>query len=138
MIFNKLCYPLLIGNMVLILAACQHPMKKTANPVATDSQIKQLASLVAASEYLKYQCNRSDIPADDEIIRAAFRSAEKRGWDTRLYYDSTAPGVVGQSLVAKQGAAFYQSLLKDGTPKQTQCSEFNRMMPTFIDTISKQ
>ncbi|MGM3160283.1 GspS family T2SS pilot lipoprotein variant OutS [Dickeya undicola] len=117
-----------LGVCCLSLAACQVPVKNTASrsaaSVSTNEQISQLASLVAASKYLRVQCERSDLPDDGTILRTAVKVASQKGWDTSHY----------QSL-PQLSENLYQGLLKDGTPKATQCSSFNRSMTPFLDAM---
>ncbi|ATO33983.1 Lipoprotein OutS [Dickeya dianthicola] len=120
----------LLGVCCLSLAACQTPapVKNTASrstaSVPANEQISQLASLVAASKYLRVQCERSDLPDDGTILRTAVKVAAQKGWDTSRY----------QSL-PQLSENLYQGLLKDGTPKATQCSSFNRAMTPFLDAM---
>ncbi|MGM3226773.1 GspS family T2SS pilot lipoprotein variant OutS [Dickeya zeae] len=120
----------LFGVCCLSLAACQTsaPVKNTASRSTTslsvNEQISQLASLVAASKYLRVQCERSDLPDDSVILKTAMKVAAQKGWDTTRY--QTLPQL-SENL--------YQGLLKDGTPKATQCSSFNRTMTPFLDTM---
>ncbi|WP_219951589.1 GspS family T2SS pilot lipoprotein variant OutS [Dickeya zeae] len=119
----------LFGVCCLSLAACQTsaPVKNTASRSTTslsvNEQVSQLASLVAASKYLRVQCERSDLPDDSVILKTAMKVAAQKGWDTTRY--QTLPQL-SENL--------YQGLLKDGTPKVTQCSSFNRTMTPFLDT----
>ncbi|WP_192458770.1 GspS family T2SS pilot lipoprotein variant OutS [Musicola keenii] len=123
----------LLGVCCLGLAGCQGtaPEKTPSKPSASraavvpvNEQINQLASLVAASKYLRIQCERSDLPDDAAILKTAVKVAGQKGWDTSRY--STLP---------QTSETLYQGLLKDGTPKTAQCSAFNRSMAPFIDAM---
>ncbi|MGM3175202.1 type II secretion system pilot lipoprotein GspS [Dickeya lacustris] len=111
------------------VAACQTAPTKTgttsaAASVPVNEQMNQLASLVAASKYLRVQCERSDLPDDGVFLKTAMKVAGQKGWDTRRY---TSLPQLSESL--------YQGLVKDGTPKTTQCSAFNRSIAPFIDAM---
>ncbi|QDX29323.1 GspS family T2SS pilot lipoprotein variant OutS [Dickeya poaceiphila] len=121
----------LLGVCCLSLSACQTsaPVKNTTSSRSTTSvpvneQLNQLASLVAASKYLRMQCERSDLPDDSVMLKTAVKVAAQKGWDTTRY----------QSL-PQLSENLYQGLLKDGTPRNSQCSSFNRSMTPFLDTM---
>ncbi len=129
--FNALFSPrtLLLAACCLGVAACQTAPTKTgttsaAASVPVNEQMNQLASLVAASKYLRVQCERSDLPDDGVFLKTAMKVAGQKGWDTRRY---TSLPQLSESL--------YQGLVKDGTPKTTQCSAFNRSIAPFIDAM---
>lgn len=92
--------------------------------VSSNDQLNQLSSLVAATRYLKSKCNRSDLPDDATVTRVALTVAKQRGWNVASY-----------QALPQRSESLYQGLLKDSTPKETQCSEFNRTLTPFIDAI---
>ncbi|MFC3396283.1 type II secretion system pilot lipoprotein GspS [Brenneria rubrifaciens] len=116
----------------VVLAGCQQSDTSASKGKAADSavavpandQLNQLASLVAATRYLKSQCNRSDLPDESTINNVVLAVAKQRGWDVTNY--QTLP---------QRSESLYQGLLKDSTPKETQCSEFNRSLTPFIDVL---
>ncbi|MFP1812833.1 type II secretion system pilot lipoprotein GspS [Lonsdalea quercina] len=110
----------------LIIAGCQSSSpSRSGNARATqDEQINQLASLVAAGKYLRTQCNRSDLPDDNTLMRGALRQGEKKGWD-----------VSGFQMLPPLSDTLYEGLLKDGTPKDQQCSAFNLSVSPFLSAI---
>lgn len=129
--FNALFSPrtVLLAACCLGLVACQTAPTKTgttsaAASVPVNEQMNQLASLVAASKYLRVQCERSDLPDDGVFLKTAMKVAAQKGWDTRRY---TSLPQLSENL--------YQGLVKDGTPKTTQCSAFNRSIAPFIDAM---
>ncbi|RLM19438.1 pullulanase [Brenneria alni] len=115
-----------------ILSGCQHTGnvarqgtgmgKDTA--VSANDQLNQLSSLVAATKYLKYQCNRSDLPDDASINNAVLAVARQKGWDASNH-----------QMLSQRSESLYQGLLKDSTSKETQCSTFNLTLMPFIDTM---
>ena len=121
-------YPLLTFSAVTLLCmtlvGCQAPTRSSAvvaSPISANDQLQQIASLVAASRYLKSQCNRSDIPDEAAIQRTALSVAQQKGWDT-----------ANLTMLTQRSESLYQGLLRDSTPKETQCSEFNRSLAPFF------
>lgn len=98
-----------------------------AGEVSVNDQLNQLSSLVAATRYLKSQCNRSDLPDESTINNVALDVAKQRGWDISNY-----------QALPQRSESLYQGLLKDSTPQETQCSEFNRTLAPFIDALRRQ
>lgn len=115
----------------LLLSGCQQTQHRD-DAVALHSQSNQLASLIAGTKYLKYQCNRSDIADDSALEQAAFRVAQSRNWNTRAYFNNQQPGGLKNSLIVQRSDNLYQALLADPTPKEVQCSAFNRSLSPFI------
>jgi len=83
-----------------------------------------LASVAAGARYLKNKCNRSDLPADEAINRAAINVGKKRGWAN-----------IDANLLSQRSAQLYQQLQQDSTPEATKCSQFNRQLAPFIDSL---
>ncbi|KHN54663.1 type II secretion system pilot lipoprotein GspS [Pectobacterium fontis] len=98
--------------------------QSSAATVSSNEQLNQLSSLVAATRYLKSKCNRSDLPDDATITNVALTVAKQRGWNVASY-----------QALPQRSESLYQGLLKDSTPKETQCSEFNRTLTPFIDAL---
>nr|WP_113865027.1 type II secretion system pilot lipoprotein GspS [Brenneria salicis]NMN90995.1 type II secretion system protein S [Brenneria salicis ATCC 15712 = DSM 30166]RBP66489.1 type II secretion system protein S [Brenneria salicis ATCC 15712 = DSM 30166]RLM32058.1 pullulanase [Brenneria salicis ATCC 15712 = DSM 30166] len=98
-----------------------------AGAVSVNDQINQLSSLVAATRYLKSQCNRSDLPDESTINNVALDVAKQRGWDISNY-----------QALPQRSESLYQGLLKDSTSQEAQCSEFNRTLAPFIDALRRQ
>ncbi|WJV61338.1 type II secretion system pilot lipoprotein GspS [Pectobacteriaceae bacterium CE70] len=121
---------LFISIFCLSVVGCQHsaPVKPASGRQAVNTpvneQINQLASLIAAGNYLKLQCNRSDLPDNNTMQKTALQLAKQKGWDTSHY-----------QALPQLSANLYQGLLKDGTLKATQCSAFNRSLEPFIEAM---
>lgn len=119
--------------LCITLVGCQAPThsgtaaSSSVSSVTASDQLNQIASLVAASRYLKSQCNRSDFPDDSTLQRAALAVAQQKGWNAGNF-----------TPLASRSDSLYQGLLQDGTPKEAQCSEFNRSLAPFIDFIRKE
>ncbi|MGL4860741.1 MAG: type II secretion system pilot lipoprotein GspS [Enterobacteriaceae bacterium] len=110
--------------VALLCTGCQQRQSmRDAGPPA-QHQVQQLASLIAASEYLRNKCNRADIPAPDQLMNAALRLAQKKSWDTNQPEYKQLP-IDSQKL--------YSALLNDGTPVDQQCQQFNLSIRPFIE-----
>ncbi|MDK6954735.1 type II secretion system pilot lipoprotein GspS, partial [Klebsiella pneumoniae] len=86
--------------------------------------LEQLSSVAAGTRYLKNKCNRSDLPADETIYRAAVNVGKARGW-----------GNIDVATLSPNSDRLYQQLLQDSTPEATQCSQFNRQLAPFIASL---
>ncbi|WP_443006151.1 MULTISPECIES: type II secretion system pilot lipoprotein GspS [unclassified Serratia (in: enterobacteria)] len=107
------------------VAGCQQPRSTSQNkPVPLNDQVEQLASVVAGTKYLKYKCNRSDLPGDAVINKVANKVAKQRGWNPSDY-----------AALPQRSEALYQSLTRDSTPEQTKCSSFNSLLAPFTDEL---
>lgn len=107
------------------VAGCQQPRSANQNkPVPLNDQVEQLASVVAGTKYLKYKCNRSDLPGDAVINKVANKVAKQRGWNPSDY-----------AALPQRSEALYQSLTRDSTPEQTKCSSFNSLLAPFTDEL---
>ncbi|AHG18863.1 hypothetical protein Z042_03990 [Chania multitudinisentens RB-25] len=107
------------------VAGCQQSQSSNKNnPVPLNDQVEQLASLVAGAKYLKYKCNRSDLPADAVTMKVAYKVAKQRGWNTSNY-----------ASLPQRSETIYQSLTRDSTPEQTKCSSFNSLLVPFTEEL---
>lgn len=119
---NFIIFPLMA---VAMISGCQKNRQTTLSPaVSGEAQLEQLASVAAGARYLKNKCNRSDLPADDAINRAAINAGKKRGWAN-----------IDDNLLSQRSAQLYQQLQQDSTPEATKCSQFNRQLAPFIDSL---
>lgn len=92
--------------------------------MALDGQAQQIASLIAGTRYLKYQCGNSTLPTDGQIEQAAYAAAHQRGWQP-------------PAGIAARSNDLYQQLLKDSTPRAAQCAEFQQLLQPFLTTLPK-
>jgi len=119
---NFVIFPLLA---VALLSGCQQNRSTSLSPaVSGQAQLEQLASVAAGARYLKNKCNRSDLPTDDVINRAAINVGKKRGWEN-----------IDGNMLSQRSAQLYQQLQQDSTPEATKCSQFNRQLAPFIDSL---
>ncbi len=107
----------------LLLSGCQHAVNNTP---ATDNQREQLSSLVGASQFLREQCNRADIPANAKLATAALKEAEKKNGSPTMSHTQLLEAA---KVVATQ-------LNADATPLQQKCSALNRSLAPFLSQIS--
>lgn len=111
--------------LLLVTAGCQQPRSsQQKDPVALNEQVEQLASVIASTKYLKYKCNRSDLPSDAIIDKVAYKVAKQRGWNN-----------AGYGALPQRSEEIYQSLMRDNTPEQTKCSSFNSLLAPFTDEL---
>ncbi|STV96089.1 pullulanase-specific type II secretion system outer membrane lipoprotein [Klebsiella michiganensis] len=101
---NFILFPLMA---VALLSGCQQNRSTTLSPaVSGQAQLEQLASVAAGARYLKNKCNRSDLPADEAINRAAINVGKKRGWAN-----------IDDNLLSQRSTQLYQQLQQDSTRK---------------------
>ncbi|CAI1649277.1 Pullulanase secretion protein pulS precursor [Serratia fonticola] len=111
--------------LLLVTAGCQQPRSSVQKgPITLNEQVEQLASVVAGTKYLKYKCNRSDLPSDAVIDKVAYKVAKQRGWNSSSY-----------GALPQRSEEIYQSLMRDNTPEQTKCSSFNSLLAPFTDEL---
>ncbi|MEE7532862.1 MULTISPECIES: GspS family T2SS pilot lipoprotein variant PulS [Klebsiella] len=119
---NFVIFPLIA---IALLSGCQQNRTTTLSPaVSSQAQLEQLAAVAAGARYLKNKCNRSDLPTDDAINRAAINTGKKRGWAN-----------IDENTLSQRSAQLYQQLQQDSTPEATKCSQFNRQLAPFIDSL---
>ncbi|OPW90946.1 type II secretion system pilot lipoprotein GspS [Citrobacter sp. A316] len=114
--------------LMLAIAGCQQspsPHKQTA--VSLSDQLEQTASLVAATQYLKSACNRSDLPDEQVILHVATRVAIEKGWRS-----------ITREGIHKHSDIISERLNRDSTPEQIKCSEFNRLLSPFISELQAE
>ena len=119
---NFILFPLMA---VALLSGCQQNRSTTLSPAVSGQA--QLSSLPRRrrARYLKNKCNRSDLPADEAINRAAINvGKKKRGWAN-----------IDDNLLSQRSTQLYQQLQQDSTPEATKCSQFNRQLAPFIDSL---
>ncbi|AGJ87553.1 TPA: type II secretion system pilot lipoprotein GspS [Raoultella ornithinolytica] len=122
---TSVIFPLL---MIAVLAGCQQNRSSTLSPaISNEAQLEQLSSVAAGARYLKNECSRSDLPSDDAIDRAAWNVGKKRGWSNIDY-----------ATLNQRSTQMYQQLQQDSTPETTKCSQFNRQLAPFIDSLRSQ
>jgi general secretion pathway protein S len=86
---------------------------------------QQLAALIAGSEYLKENCQRSDIPTMEVLIETALSEAKKKKWSVNQTMVEALP-IDARNIINR--------LNQDTTPVAQKCAYFNRSLATFIET----
>ena len=105
---------------ILLLSGCQPAIRQpeqplTAGAIPPESQVNQLAALVAGGAYLRSQCQERLLPEREALLSQVVSLAQQRGWDTRHHAYQT---------LASKSETFYQGLLNDASPPSTQCEFF--------------
>lgn len=117
--------PLIFPLCMVALLWLPTKTRSTLSPaISSQAQLEQLSSVAAGTRYLKNKCNRSDLPADETIYRAAVNVGKARGW-----------GNIDVATLSPNSDRLYQQLLQDSTPEATQCSQFNRQLAPFIASL---
>lgn len=122
----KIVFPALLLS-TLALTACQHHQPAAAVTVA--GQLSQLSAVVASASWLRQNCNRSDIPADDRLAASALLLAAERGWAT--------PPDFRQQLAA-QVASRMSALDADAPTLADKCAALNQSSAPFIHFTQKK
>ena len=90
-------------------------------------QQSQMAAVVAASRFLRDDCQRADIPSDGIIMQRVTGVMDKQG----LSVDTAASASLG-ALQEKR----YQSLLQDPLPRAEKCTQINKSMASLNKIIA--
>ncbi|WP_261421174.1 type II secretion system pilot lipoprotein GspS [Serratia quinivorans] len=125
---KKLIFPsLFLCN--LLLAGCSTSAGNNANPMLENQHQQQLAALIAGSEYLKENCQRSDIPAISVLTQTAISEAKKKHWPVSTTMTDTLPADARKII---------NRLNQDTAPIAQKCSYFNQSLAAFIETSRQQ
>ncbi len=111
-----------LAIIVALLSGCQ----QSPQPLSLqqqEAQSQQLASVIAATRYLKSHCQMNQLPEQSQIIQAAAEAGRKRGWQP-------------PPDMAARGEQLYQRLLSDQTPVATQCAAFRPLLQPFIGELN--
>lgn len=108
----------------VLLSGCQHSGGDKAAPPAAAQQLAQLSSLVGAAQFLRGKCNRSDIPVDDILVKAALSTADKKGWPSRE---------IDRSQLFEGANRVFEGLNADVTPLSEKCSSLNQSLAPFLN-----
>lgn len=121
-----------LSAIILLLSGCQQTTRKAQQPVtpapdapAPAAQVAQLAAVIAGGEYLRQQCNDEQVLAHEALLAQIIDQAQRRGWDTQHSAYLTLSG---------QSEGFYQGLLSDSTPVETQCDFFQHQLGALVKT----
>lgn len=109
----------------VLLAGCQQHARPA--PVAADTQVMQLSSLVTAAAWLRDHCDRADIPQNDTLLQSALRQAKQRGWDT----SHQAYQQINADISAR-----YQALTADSVARKDKCAGLNQATAAFLKQMA--
>lgn len=118
--------------LIFFVVACQTIEK---NPVPLNSQITQLSSLIAATQFLRDYCSRSDIPDDEQVTQAAMIAAKNKGWNIENYKKIDENGFLPINRIQLRSKDIYRDLNNDKTPQSEKCQEFNVSLSPFINIV---
>lgn len=125
---RKYIFLLLLLNAAL-LAGCSQSTSGQGASLAPPQQVEQLATLVAASGFLTDNCQRSDIPGEMKLVKAALLQAKSKGW---VLSEAT-----GQE-VPTRARRILSDLNRDGAPLAEKCAYFNQHLAPFIELARRQ
>ncbi|WP_431223442.1 type II secretion system pilot lipoprotein GspS [Serratia sp. L9] len=125
---KKYRVPLMLINAFL-LTGCSQSTSGQGAFLAQPQQVEQLATLVASSDFLRDNCQRSDIPASRKLITAALSQAKSKGWVLSRQAEQQIP-TRAQRILA--------DLAQDGTPRTEKCAYFNQHLAPFIELARRQ
>ncbi|PKB87502.1 hypothetical protein A8A01_24090 [Ewingella americana] len=108
----------------LFLAGCQ---QRPAASIMPEQQIQQLSALVAASDWLRDNCERRDIPAKPNLLTSAVKQGEARGWK------STASTTQELSASVERR---YQAITEDSMAKSEKCATLNSAAAPFLARVT--
>lgn len=125
---KKYIVPLMLINAFFLIGCSQSNSGQGAS-LAPPQQVEQLATLVASSDFLRDNCQRSDVPASMKLIAAALSQAKSKGWGLSGAAEQQIP-TRAQRILA--------DLNQDGTPLVEKCAYFNRHLAPFIELARRQ
>lgn len=113
----------------ILLTGCTTSTQSNADPTLDGQRQQQLAALIAGSEYLKENCQRSDIPAMSVLTKTAISEAKKKQWPVDETLSDTLP---------TEARNIINRLNQDPTPVAQKCAYFNQSLVTFIEASRRQ
>ena len=119
----QLNYSVILATLFIstLLSGCQqHASVDTAS---VQKQNEQLASLVAAADYLRVQCNDSTVPVSEVLLSHAIEEGTSRGWKINTQRIEN---------IRKEAAFRYQALAGDKTQLEASCSTLRKAAAPFV------
>lgn len=107
-----------------LLSGC-HQSSPT-DTASIQKQNEQLASLVAAGEYLRERCKDRAVPDNEMLIRRATEEGTLRGWSMDAQR---------AEAIRKEAAFRYQALTDNPTQHEKSCSTLNEVAAPFVYTV---
>jgi len=115
--------PFLLLNTIL-LVGCSHSTVNTTPSATPPQQVEQLATLIASGNFLRDNCQRSDIPTAPKLQQTALLQAQNKGWQLNS---------ARQQEVQHRAERILSDLNQDGTPIAEKCAYFNQHLVAFIE-----
>lgn len=113
----------------ILLTGCATSTQSNTDPTLNGQHQQQLAALIAGSEYLKENCQRSDIPAMSVLTKTAISEAKKKQWPVDEILSDTLP---------TEARNIINRLNQDPAPVAQKCAYFNQSLATFIEASRRQ
>lgn len=113
----------------ILLTGCSTSTGSNTDPLLDTQRQQQLAALIAGSEYLKENCQRSDIPAMSVLTKTAISEAKKKQWPVDEILSDTLP---------TEARNIINRLNQDPAPVAQKCAYFNQSLATFIEASRRQ
>jgi len=113
----------------ILLTGCATSTQSNTDPTLNGQHQQQLAALIAGSEYLKENCQRSDIPAMSVLTKTAISEAKKKAWPVDETLSDTLP---------TEARNIINRLNQDPAPVAQKCAYFNQSLATFIEASRRQ
>ncbi|WP_283603902.1 type II secretion system pilot lipoprotein GspS [Serratia proteamaculans] len=113
----------------ILLTGCATSTQSNTDPTLNGQHQQQLAALIAGSEYLKENCQRSDIPAMSVLTKTAISEAKKKQWPVDESLSDTLP---------TEARNIINRLNQDPAPVAQKCAYFNQSLATFIEASRRQ
>ncbi|HAH6339330.1 TPA: type II secretion system pilot lipoprotein GspS [Escherichia coli] len=108
--------------LLTVITGCQYSSShKQHTPPTLDQQREQLASVIAATKYLKNECNHSHLPDDSVVINVVRKLIAKKGRDN-----------LNAEELLHHSNLIYLQLQQDNTPKEVICNDFEKSLNDFI------
>ncbi|HEN3639753.1 TPA: type II secretion system pilot lipoprotein GspS [Yersinia enterocolitica] len=119
--------PCVMGFVCIwLLTACQQRLN---HPQPDDGiQMQQLSALVAGSQYLKQDCNRSGIPEDKVLIETALYLAKNRGWSV---------GNNEYNQLNNKSHERYKALVQAESAHMQKCAQLEKLVSPFLDEAKR-
>ncbi|HDT6545626.1 TPA: type II secretion system pilot lipoprotein GspS [Kluyvera ascorbata] len=116
-----------VSGMVVLVTGCHNSIPSSLNttPLLIEQQKASLRSLFAATQYLREQCNRRDLPDEQQLTLRMEQVARANKWDQGVYPNWS-----------KDAHHLYLSLLSDATPKNKMCAEFSISLHDFLMALN--
>lgn len=112
-------------TLAMLLCGCQNSQTPST---PTQTQLAQLSALISATNYLRDNCNRADIPDNKKITETALKIAKNRYWDIK------SSEYINLEYKSKER---YKLLTEDGVPLDTKCNILNTSLSQYIEEVKK-